>query len=344
VSAEKKRGAVVEIVAMGRFAVVACAALVLGAAAPCAMTAAAQDAAADYPNRTVKVIVSAPAGGGLDVAARIIAERLRQQLGQPFIIENRPGASGNTGAEAVATAPPDGYTLLAAQPAPLTVNAILYKKLNFDPAAFEPVAVMTAVPNFLVVRPNFPASTPQEFIAYARANPGALNYASQGVGTTPHLTAELFNRVAGTRLVHVPYKGTAQAVNDLIGGHVDLMFLEMQSTTQLYSTGRAKVIAIASEQRAPQLPAIPTFAEAGLAGFRSDTWNAIAAPPKTPAAIIAKLNVAINHVLALPEVKAHFAAVNMRPVGGTPQEMAAFVQAETRRWGEVIRAANISAD
>jgi tripartite-type tricarboxylate transporter receptor subunit TctC len=298
----------------------------------------------DYPNRTVKIVVSAPAGGGLDVAARIIAERLRQKWGQPFIVENRPGASGNTGTEAVIHAEPDGYTLLAAQPAPLTVNPLLYKKQTFDPTTLEPVAIMTAVPNLLVVRPNFPAGTAQEFIAHAKANPGKLNFASQGIGTTPHLTAEMFNRVAGTTLVHVPYKGTAQAVNDVIAGHVDLMFLEMGSAYQLYKAGRAKVLGIASAQRAPQLPEVPTLIEAGVTDFRSDTWNAIAAPPKTPRAIITKLNAAINEVLHLPEVQAHFATLSMRPVGGTPAAMADFVKAETRRWGEVVRAANISAD
>jgi tripartite-type tricarboxylate transporter receptor subunit TctC len=305
--------------------------------------AAQAQQADDYPNRTVKIVVSAPAGGGLDVAARIIAERLRQKWGQPFIVENRPGASGNTGTESVINAEPDGYTMLAAQPAPLTVNPLLYKKQTFDPTTLEPVAIMTAVPNLLVVRPNFPASSAQEFIAHAKANPGKLNFASQGIGTTPHLTAELFNRVARTKLVHVPYKGTSQAVNDVIAGHVDLMFLEMGNAFQLYKAGRAKVLGIASAQRAAQMPEIPTLIEAGVTDFRSDTWNAIAAPPRTPRAIIARLNAAINEVLKLPEVQTHFATLSMRPVGGTPAEMADFVKAETRRWGEVVRAANISA-
>jgi tripartite-type tricarboxylate transporter receptor subunit TctC len=306
--------------------------------------AAQAQQADDYPNRTVKIVVSAPAGGGLDVAARIIAERLRQKWAHPFIVENRPGASGNTGTESVINAEPDGYTLLAAQPAPLTVNPLLYKKQTFDPTTLEPVAIMTAVPNLLVVRPNFPASSAQDFIAHAKANPGKLNFASQGIGTTPHLTAELFNRVAGTKLVHVPYKGTSQAVNDVIAGHVDLMFLEMGNAFQLYKAGRAKVLGIASAQRAAQMLEIPTLIEAGVTDFRSDTWNAIAAPPRTPRAIIAKLNAAINEVLKLPEVQAHFATLSMRPVGGTPAEMADFVKVETRRWGEVVRAANISAE
>ena len=308
-----------------------------------ASVAGAQPTDADYPNRLIRIIVSAPAGGGLDVAARIIAERLRQRFGQPIIIENRPGASGNTGAEAAAAAEPDGYTLLAAQPAPLTVNTLLYRKLAFDPTAFEPIAIMTAVPNLLVVRPNFPANSAQEFIVHVKANPGKLNFASQGIGTTPHLTGELFNRTVGAQLVHVPYKGTAQAVNDVVAGHMDLMFLEMGSAFQLYKAGRAKVLAIATLERAAQIPDIPTLIEAGVPGFRSDTWNAIAAPPKTPAAIVAKLNAAINDVLKLPEVRAQFAALSMQPVGGTPSDLAEHMRSETQRWGEVIRAANLSA-
>jgi tripartite-type tricarboxylate transporter receptor subunit TctC len=285
----------------------------------CLTASSASAQHADYPNRTVKIVVSAPAGGGVDVAARIIAERLRARLGQPFIVENRPGASGNTGAEAVAAADPDGYTLLAAQPAPLTINPLLYKKQTFDPATLEPVAIMTAVPNLLVVRPNFLAATAQEFVAYAKANPGKLNFASQGNGTTPHLSGELFNRIAGTALVHVPYKGTAQAVNDLVGGHVDLMFLEMGNASQLHQAGRAKALAIASAQRLPHLADVPTFAESGLAAFKSDTWNAIAAPPRTPGAIVAKLNAAINDILKSPDAQAHFAGIHMQRSAGRRQ-------------------------
>jgi tripartite-type tricarboxylate transporter receptor subunit TctC len=300
--------------------------------------------AADYPNRTVKIVVSAPAGGGVDVAARIIAERLRHRLGQPFIVENRPGAAGNTGAEAVASAEPDGYTLLAAQPAPLTINTVLYKRLNFDPTALAPVAIMTAVPNVLVVRPNLPAASLPAFIAYAKANPGKLNFASQGIGTTPHLSGELFNALTGTRLVHVPYKGTAQAVNDVIAGHVDLMFLEMGSAFQLYKGGRATALALSSRERAPQMPDVATFIEGGVPEFKSDTWNAIAAPPRTPAAVVAKLNAAINDVLKSREVQDHFATLSMRPMGGAPADLAELMRAETRRWGDVIRAANITAN
>src|SRR5215216_4783453 len=209
--------------------------------------AQAQQAGSDYPNQTIKIIVSVPAGGGVDTVTRVVAEKLRQRWNQPVIVENRGGQSGNIAAEFVATAAPDGYTLMAAQPAPLTINALLYKKVNYDPAQFEPVSIMTAIPNTLTVRPDFPAKTPQEFLAYAKANPGKLNYASQGNGTTSHLTAEMFQQATGTKLVHVPFRGTAPAINDLIAGHVDLMFTELASAVELHKAGKAKILAVTAE-------------------------------------------------------------------------------------------------
>jgi tripartite-type tricarboxylate transporter receptor subunit TctC len=295
----------------------------------------------DYPSRAVKIIVSAPPGGGLDIAARVVADRLAKLLGQPFVVENRPGAGGNLGAEAVAGAEPDGYTLLAAQPAPLTTNVVLYKKLAFDPSAFEPLAIMTTIPNTLVVRADFPASSVAELIAYARANPGKVNFGSQGVGTTPHLTGELFARVTGTKLTHVPYRGTAQAVNDLVAGHLDLLFFQLDSVREQYQARKAKMLAVTTAARVASVGEVPTMDEAGVKGFRSDTWNALAAPPKTPPAIVAKLNAAINAVLKAPETAEHLRAMNMTPVGGTPEAIKAFIKEETERWGEVIRAANI---
>ncbi len=200
-----------------------------------ASQAAAQpDPATGYPGRAVRIIVSAPPGGGVDIVARVLADRLTKLWGQPFVVENRPGAGGNAGSEAVAHAEPDGYTLLAAQPAPLTTNVLMYKKLNFDPAAFEPLAIMSLIPNTLVVRPDFPANSVQEFIAYAKANPGKVNFGSQGIGTTPHLTGELFARMTATTLTHVPYRGTAQAVNDLIAGHLDALFFQLDSVREQY--------------------------------------------------------------------------------------------------------------
>src|SRR5438094_8586870 len=309
-----------------------------------AQALAQSDATAHYPSRAVKIVVSAPPGGGLDIAARVIADRLAKMWGQPFVVENRPGAGGNLGAEAVAQAEPDGYTLLAAQPAPLTTNVVLYKKLNFDPAAFEPLAIMTSIPNTLAVRLDLPTASVAELIAYAKANPGKLNFGSQGVGTTPHLTGELFARVTGTKLTHVPYRGTAQAVNDLIAGHLDLLFFQLDSVREQYQAKKAKMLAVTTAARVASVPDVPTMEEAGVKGFRSDTWNALAAPPKTPAAIVTKLNGAINEVLHAPETAEHLRTMDMTPIGGTPDETRTFLKEETARWGAVIRAANIRAD
>src|SRR5476649_709772 len=219
----------------------------------------AQTTASDFPNRPIRIIVCVPAGGGVDTVTRIVANGLQQRLGQPVIVENRAGAAGNIGAEAVFTATPDGHTLLAAQPAPLTVNPLFYKAMNFDPSKFEAVAIMTSIANVLLVRPDFPAKTAQEFIAYAKANPGKINYASQGIGTTSHLTAALFETVTGTKLVHVPYKGTAPALNDLIAGHVDMIFMELASAIKLHEAGRARILAIATAKRIANLPDVPTL-------------------------------------------------------------------------------------
>jgi tripartite-type tricarboxylate transporter receptor subunit TctC len=317
--------------------------------AAAALVAAAQACAQDdagrrYPNRTVKIIVSAPPGGGLDIAARVIADRLTKMWGQPFVVENRPGASGNLGAEAVAQAEPDGYTLLAAQPGPLTTNVVMYKKLNFDPAAFEPLAIMTSIPNTLAVRLDLPAASVAELIAYAKANPGKLNFGSQGVGTTPHLTGELFARVTGTELTHVPYRGTAQAVNDLIAGNVDMLFFQLDSVREQYRANKVKMLAVTTATRIASVPEVPTMEEAGVKDFRSDSWNALAAPPKTPAAIVAKLNDAINAVLKERATAEHLRSMNMTPVGGAPDAAKIFIKQESERWGEMIRAAKISLD
>src|SRR5712672_552413 len=218
-----------------------------------------QDEAADYPNRPVKIIVSVPAGGGVDTVTRIFAAGLQQRLGQPFVIENRGGGGGNIGAETVYAADPDGYTLLATQPAPITSNIALYKKLNFDPVALEPVAVMSKFPNVLLVRQDFPAKTVQEFIAYAKANPGKVTYASQGPGTSSHLTSELFARVTGTKMLHVPYRGTGPALNDLVAGHVDFIFMELASGYKLHEGGYFFNDTATTEKRVDTIPDIPTL-------------------------------------------------------------------------------------
>ena len=224
-----------------------------------ASASAQPDLAAGYPNRTVKIVVSAPPGGGVDIVARVLADRLGKLWGQPFVVENRPGAGGNVGSEAVANAEPDGYTLLAAQPAPLTTNVVMYRKLNFDPAAFEPLAIMTLIPNTLVIRTTLPANNVQELIAYARDNPGKVNFGSQGVGTTPHLTGELFARLTGTKLTHVPYRGTAQAVNDLVAGHLDLLFFQLDSVRGQVEAKRARMLAVTADERVAAVPEVPTM-------------------------------------------------------------------------------------
>jgi tripartite-type tricarboxylate transporter receptor subunit TctC len=303
----------------------------------------AQDLAADYPNRPIKIIVCVPAGGGVDTVTRIVADGLSQKLGQPVIVENRAGAAGNIGAEAVFTSDPDGYTLLAAQPAPLTVNPLLYKKMSFDPTQFEPVVIMTSIANVLLVRPDFPAKTAKEFIDYVKASPGKVNYASQGIGTTSHLTAALFERVVGTKLVHVPYKGTAPALNDIIASHVDFIFMELAAAIKLHEGGKARILAVATNKRIPNLPDIPTLDEAGIKGFESGTWNAIAAPPKTPPAIVAKLNKAVNEVLRSPQVLDHFSKINLQAAGGSPAEAKVFIRKETEVWGGIIKDAQVEA-
>ncbi len=293
-----------------------------------------------YPSRPVRILVAVSAGGGVDTVTRIVADQMSRRLGQPVLVENKAGASGNIAADAVYRAEPDGYTLLSAPPNVLATNEALFKKLNFDPAAFEPVAVMSRFPNTMVVRPDFPASTVQEAIAYLKAHPGKLNYGSAGVGGTPHVTTELFRAVTGTRLTHVPYKGVAPALTDLMAGQVDLIFVELSSAYNLHRAGRAKILAVAAEKRADVLPDVPTFTELGIP-IVSYAWNAISAPPRTPVSVTAVLNEAVNETLREPEVRAQLARLNIEPVGGTTDEMRTFVDAERRKWGEVIRAAGL---
>jgi tripartite-type tricarboxylate transporter receptor subunit TctC len=304
-----------------------------------AAAAGAQDA--NFPEHPIKVWVSVPAGGGVDTVTRILAAKMGSLLGQPLVVDNKSGAGGSVAADYVYHLDPDGYTLLASQPSPITTNPFLYKSLNYDPAQLTPVAIMSHVPNVLLVRPDFPAKTVQEFVAYAKAHPGALNYASQGVGTTSHLTAELFQSITHTKLVHVPYKGTAPALNDLIASHVDLMFTELATSLELDKAGKAHILAVTTKQRIAAIPNVPTLEEAGVPGCDSDTWNALTAPPKTPEGVIAKLNDAVNKAMKDPELLDRYKALTLSPGGGTPAELGAFMKAETQRWSEVIRAAGI---
>jgi tripartite-type tricarboxylate transporter receptor subunit TctC len=303
--------------------------------------ASAQGAVANFPNRPIRVIVSVPAGGGVDVITRIVTAKMRDYLGQPLAVENKPGAAGGLAADTVFHAKANGYTLLASQPAPITTNQFLYQSLDYDPTQLVPIVILSHVANVLLVRPDFPAKTVQELIAYAKAHPDTINFASQGIGTTSHLTAALFEKIAKVRLVHVPYKGTAPALNDIIAGHVDMMFTELATSLPLYRGGRARILAVAMDERIAAIPNIPTLAEAGVPGCTSDTWQALSAPPKTPPAIVAKLNDAANKAMKDPQLLARFQQLNLRPGGGTPAETAAFLKQETQKWGDVIREAGI---
>jgi tripartite-type tricarboxylate transporter receptor subunit TctC len=321
--------------------------LIAAGAVLCPWAGAAQaqrDAAATYPDHAIRLIVSVPAGGGVDTVMRLVGQKLQQRLGQPIVIENRTGAAGNIGAEAAANAAPDGYTLLATSPAPLVANAALYKNLRFDPEKFELVAVVSLSPNVLVVSPDAPVQSAEGLIAYAKANPGKLRYGSQGNGTTSHLTTELFQRLTQTRLLHVPYRGTAPALNDLIASHVDLMFVDVTAVLPLHKSGRARVLAIASRQRLPDLPDVPTFEELGLAEFFSAAWNAVVAPANTPQAITARLNDEINAVLKMPEVEARFRELHLVRMGGSRSDTTEFVNAERKRWEAVIHGLNVTLD
>lgn len=298
--------------------------------------------AQDFPARTVKVVVPYPAGGTADVMPRILADWLSRKWGQSVIIDNRTGAGGNIGAEVVAKSDPDGYTLLATPPGPLVINQNLYPHLDYDPLKFVPITVMGRLPNALVVNPDkVAANTVKDFIAYAKTNDGKLANATQGNGTTSHLTSELFQLMAHVKLQNVPYRGSAPALNDLVAGNVDCMFDNIGVSTQLVKAGRLKLIAVASPQRVASMPDVPTIAET-LPGFASVTWYALAAPPQTPAAIVEKIAASVNEALKDPEVQKRFADLSAEPVGGTPQATAAYFKDEVTRWQNVITSAHVT--
>jgi len=300
--------------------------------------------AQEYPTKPIRIVVPYPAGGSADLLPRIFAEKLSAKWGQPVLVENRPGAGGNIGAEFAYKAEPDGYTLFATAPGPLVVNQNLFRKLAFDPAQFVPVSVMAAIPNVFLINPKVPARNVDELIVYARANPGKLNYGSQGNGTTSHLTAELFKSAAGgLNIAHVPYKGSAPAMAALLGGEIDLMFDNLGVTLQHVKSGKLKVLAVGSEKRVASLPEVPTMSEI-LSGFSSVAWFGIVAPPKTPAPIAEKLSAAVAEAIRQPDVARRLAAMSAEPIGGTPAEMAVFMKRDGERWKGVIESAQVKVD
>ena len=306
--------------------------------------AAAQTSYANYPNRPIKIISGSPAGGGVDLSTQIVADQLQKLWGQPVTVEDRAGSSSNIAAEAVARSEPDGYTLFATPPSTITANAVLFKHLNYDPAALEPVAIMAVAPNVLAVRNNLPVKTVAELIAYAKSNPDKMSYASQGIGSTSHLTMELFKSRTGIQLVHVPYRGAEPAVTDLAGGHVDVMFCDLGTILPLYRSGNVNIIAVSTLSRLPQLPAVPTIDESGIKGFNSTTFYALMAPPKTPSDIRIKLNRAIVAAMQTPEVQAKLKTIFVEASILDAAGMGEFVKAQAKLWGNVIRGANITMD
>jgi tripartite-type tricarboxylate transporter receptor subunit TctC len=298
----------------------------------------------NYPSQNIRIIVPFPAGGTADTLPRIVSERLRQKWNQPVIIENRSGAGGNIGAETVASSAPDGYTLLASPPGPIAINENLYKKLSFRPADLMPITVLGTAPNVLDVRPGFPAKTVKELIDYARANPDKVTFASQGNGTTSHLTAILFEKLTGTKMVHVPYRGTAPALQDIMGDNVDLFFDNLGSSMSLHVGGKLSILGVCGNERVPSLPDIPTIREAGLPDFTSVTWFALMAPKGTPEAIVAKLNLAVTEILKEPEIQSQFVKLGVQPAPMDIPATAKFIDEERVRWGEIIRSAGVTID
>jgi len=291
-----------------------------------------------WPNRPVRFLVPFAAGAGInDIMARLVGQHLGAGLGQPVVIENRAGSGGIAGTEAAAKAAPDGYTFLMTNVSLIT-SAYLYSKLSYDPQKdLVPVTLVATSPLLLVVNPAVPAKSVQEFIAYAKANPGKLNFGSGGVGSTPHLSVELFKSAAGFDAVHVPYKGGAPALNDLIGGQISFMIENMPGTMPFVKQGKLRALAITSPQRSPLEPSLPTMAESGVPGYEVLGWQGLFAVAGTPHEIVARLQAEVAKALRLPEVRERLAGLGAEGVGSTPEEFAAFVRAEHARWGSVIR-------
>jgi tripartite-type tricarboxylate transporter receptor subunit TctC len=297
-------------------------------------------AALDYPTRPVRIIAGFAAGGGVDATARLIGQWLTDRLGQSFVIENRPGAGGNIGTEAVVNAAPDGYTLLLAT-VPNAVNASLYEKLNFNFIRdIVPIAGIIRVPMVILLNPSVPAATVAEFISYAKANPDKVNMASAGNGSAPHMAGELFKMMAGVNLVHVPYRGQGPALTDLLGGQVQALFAATPGTTEYITTGKLRALAVTSASRAEMLPELKTVGDF-VPGYEASQWYGIGAPRNTPVEIVDKLNKEINAAIADPGMKARFAAIGGEPLPGSPAEFGKLISEETEKWGRVVRAAGI---
>ena len=315
-------------------------------AAVVALAASAPAAAqGSYPSKPVRLVVPFPAGGTTDILARAVAQKLSETWGQQVIVDNRPGAGGNIGSELVAKSPPDGYTLLMGTVGTHAINPSLYAKMPYDHVKdFTPVILVAGVPNVLVVNPALPVNSVPELIAYAKANPNKLNFASSGNGTSIHLSGELFKTMTGAQMTHVPYKGSSPALTDLIGGQVQLMFDNLPSSLQFIKAGKLRALAVTTAARSQALPDVPTLAESGLPGFEASSWFGVLAPAGTPPAIVEKINGAVAAWLASPEAKEKLAGQGAIAAGGTSDAFVRHIADESSKWSKVVKASGAHVD
>jgi len=298
-----------------------------------------------YPNHAIRLVVPFPAGGTTDILARAVAQKLTESLGQSVVVDNRPGAGGNIGADVVAKSQPDGYTLLMGTVGTHAINPSVYAKMPYDHIKdFVPVVLVAGVPNVLVVNPSLPVNSVADLIKLAKAKPGTINFASSGNGTSIHLSGELFKTMAGVDMTHVPYKGSAPALTDLIAGQVQVMFDNLPSSLPQIKAGKLHAIAVTSLQRAPALPDVPTMSESGLPGFEASSWFGVLGPAGTPPAVVAKLNGEVNKWLQTPQAREQLLAQGAQAAGGSPEQFAAFIRAETDKWAKVVKASGAKID
>jgi tripartite-type tricarboxylate transporter receptor subunit TctC len=302
-------------------------------------------AAAAYPAKPIRFVVAFPPGGGTDIIARSIAQKLSGRLAQQVVVDNRPGAGGNIGTDIVAKSAPDGYTMLMGSAGPLAINASLFASMPFDPVRdLAPVTLAASTPNVLVVHASLKAATVNELIALAKARPGEINFASSGQGTPAHLAGELLNSMAGVKLVHVPYKGAAPALADLLGGQVQLMFSTMPPALPHVKDGKLRALAVTSLKRSRAMPELPTVDEVALPGFEANTWHGVVVPAGTPAAVVVRLNREIVAILHMPEVVERLSGQGAEALGSTPEEFAAYIKSETLKWAKVVRDSGAKAE